>query len=739
MKQSSTPSASRARNWRVRSMVGVVIVLSLAGWWMFVRLRDPARASRPFRVGYQNAPPYQYVAADGSPAGPAIEIFTEAARRRHIPIEWIASPDGPEPNLRSGKVDLWPLIGDLPERRKILYISDPWVTLSFWMVSLESSGISTPKDTVGRNVWHVNVSIFTRLGQTNFPGAHLIPQPTNQSVLEGVCAGKVDAGMISGSRADTAEFRNMKVCQDVRLRFFPLHDGNVGFGIGASYKRSGADRAADVIRAEIGKMARDGTLPAIYFRSFLDPSNEATVVYYLTEAQERNFYMAVAIALLALVSVLLGWQTLRVRAARRVADAANVALEEQVVSRTTELTQTNRQLRQEMAGRKRAEETLRQAQKMEAIGRLAGGIAHDFNNLLTIITGYTHLLRESLRGTPALLEKVEVIAKAGDRASSLTRQLLACSRRQMTQPKVLNLNDLLSDMGTMLQRLLREDIELTISTYPRLGLIKADPGQIEQVIMNLVINARDAMPQGGKLVLKTANISFEKESANHYPGVEPGSYVRLTVSDTGSGMDADTRAHIFEPFFTTKGQGKGTGLGLATVYGIAEQAGGHIMLESEVGEGTTFHLYLPTVEGGVSREAHSAAPSPARGWETILVVEDQEAVRTLVCKIMQKNGYKVLPARDGREAVQLSQTKTNGRIDLIITDVVMPLMGGRELAQMLASSHPETKILYMSGYVDKEISQKEMPGLEFIHKPFTPEALAQKVREVLDEPHGVRC
>ena len=358
---------------------------------------------------------------------------------------------------------------------------------------------------------------------------------------------------------------------------------------------------------------------------------------------------------------------------------------------------------------------------------------------MTIITGYTHLLRESLRGTPALLEKVEAIAKAGDRASSLTRQLLAFSRRQMTQPKVLNLNDLLSDMGTMLQRLLREDIELTISTYPRLGLIKADPGQIEQVIINLVINARDAMPQGGKLVLKTANISFEKESANHYPGVEPGSYVRLTVSDTGSGMDADTRAHIFEPFFTTKGQGKGTGLGLATVYGIAEQAGGHIMLESEVGEGTTFHLYLPTVEGGVSGEAHSAAPSPARGWETILVVEDQEAVRTLVCEILQKNGYKVLPARDGREAVQLSQTKTNGRIDLIITDVVMPQMGGRELAQMLASSHPETKILYMSGYVDKEISQKEMPGLEFIHKPFTPEALAQKVREVLDEPHGVRC
>ena len=706
---------------------------------MAARLRDRARASRPFRIGFQQAPPYQYVPANGPPKGPAIEIITEAARRRHIPLEWVAAPEGPEPNLTSGKVDLWPLIGDLPERRKFLYISAPWVTISFWMVSLESSGISTPKDTVGRTLWRVDQSVFLRLARANFPGALLIPQPSNQKVLEGVCTGKADAGLISGSKADAASLRELQACRDAPLKFYFLRDGNVGFGIGASFKRRDAARAANAIRAEIGKMAYDGTLSAIYYRAFQDPSNEAMTVYYLTEAQQRNFYMSVVICMLAIVLALLGWQTLRVRAARRLADAANVALEEQVAARTTELTQTNRQLRQEMAERKRAEETLRQAQKMEAIGRLAGGIAHDFNNLLTIITGYTHLLRESLRGAPALLEKVEAIAKAGDRASSLTRQLLAFSRRQMTQPKVLNLNDLLSDMGTMLQRLLREDIELTISAYPQLHLIKADPGQIEQVIMNLVINARDAMPQGGKLVLKTADVSIEKESANHYPGVEPGSYVRLTVSDTGSGMDADTRAHIFEPFFTTKGQGKGTGLGLATVYGIAEQAGGHIMLESAVGEGTTFHLYLPTVEGGVSRETHSTAPSPARGWETILVVEDQEAVRTLVCEILRKNGYKVLPARDGREAVQLSQTKTKGRIDLIITDVVMPLMGGRELAQMVASSHPETEILYMSGYVDKEISQKEMPGLEFIHKPFTPEALAQKVREVLDEPHGVRC
>jgi signal transduction histidine kinase len=712
-----------------------MIVVAAAAWWLFARLHDPARASRPFRIGYHNALPYQYVAPDGSPAGPAVEVVSEAARRRHIPLEWVPGPEGPEVNLRNGRVDLWPLIGDLPERRKFLYISEPWVTLSFWMVSLESSGISSPKDTAGRSIWHVDQAVFVRLAKNSFPDAKLVPQPSNQKVLEAVCTGKADAGLISGSKADAADLGGMQACKDAKLKFSFLPNGNLGFGIGASFRRGDAEAAADAIRAEIGKMASDGTLSAIYYRSFFDPSNEAMIVYYLTEARRRELYMSIALALLAVVLALLAWQTVRVRAARHAALAANVDLEEQVAARTAELTEANRQLRQEMAERRRAEETLRQAQKMEAIGRLAGGIAHDFNNLLTIISGYTHLLRSALSKDPSLQEKVDAIAKAGDRASSLTRQLLAFSRRQMTQPKVLNLNDLLSDMGKMLQRLLREDIELTISTDPVLWLVKADPGQIEQVIMNLVINARDAMPSGGKLALKTANVSLNGDSATQYPGVRPGSYVRLTVSDTGSGMDAETQAHIFEPFFTTKGQGKGTGLGLATVYGIAEQAGGHVMIESAVGRGSTFHLYLPTVaatgtEGGLSKEAH-VAPSPAHGSETILVVEDQEAVLDLVCEILRRQGYEILTARDGREAVQLSET--NGNIDLIITDVVMPQMGGRELAQALASSHPETKILYMSGYVDKEISQKEMPGLEFIHKPFTPEALARKVREVLDE------
>ena len=742
MELASRSSASVSRNWRLWVLVGLIIVFSIVGWWIAARLRDPARASRPFRVGYQQAPPYQYAVGNGPPKGPAIEIFTEAARRRHIPIQWVPGPEGPEVNLVNGNADLWPLLGDLPERRKFLYISDPWVTIGFWMVSLESSGISTPKDTAGRTVWHVDQSVFVRLARKNFPGARLVSQPSNPSVLEGVCTGKADAGLVSGSKADAVDLRDMRPCQNAKLKFYFLPNGNLNFGIGASLKRPGADRAADAIRAEIGKMAYDGSLSAIYYRSFLDPSNEAMIVYYLTEARQRNFYMSVGLCLLAIVLALLGWQTVRVRAARRVADMANIVLEEQVAERTIELTSANRQLRQEIVERRRAEESLRHAQKMEAVGRLAGGIAHDFNNLLTIITGYSQLLRESLQHDTSILEKVNAISKAGERASALTRQLLAFSRRQVTQPKNLSLNDVLSDMGKMLQRLLREDIDLTISTDPALGLIRADPGQIEQVIMNLVINARDAMPQGGKLALATANVDLQEEVNGQHPAIPPGRYVRLTVSDTGSGMDADTQAHIFEPFFTTKGHGKGTGLGLATVYGIAEQAGGHITLKSEVGHGTTFYLYMPRVEAGdemVSGEPHisgAGAGGLARGWETILVVEDQDAVRTLVCEVLRRNGYTVLPARDGREALLVSQNN-GGRIDLIITDVVMPQMGGRELAKVVASAHPETKVLYMSGYVDKEISQKELSGLAFIHKPFTPEALAQKVREVLGHPAGV--
>ncbi len=380
--------------------------------------------------------------------------------------------------------------------------------------------------------------------------------------------------------------------------------------------------------------------------------------------------------------------------------------------------------------RKRLEVQLRESQKMEALGRLAGGIAHDFNNLMTIVIGYGDFLRTALEDNPLLQEKVEEIIGAGEQANSLTRQLLAFTRRQILQPRLLDLRSVLTEMGNMLRSVVSEDVDLTILSDSEPCLICADCGQIQQVILNLVINARDATPKGGKITVALTNLMREWEWTRVPAGAQPGPYVRLTVRDTGCGMDAETRAHIFEPFFTTKEQGKGTGLGLATVYGIVQQTGGHIVVESEPGRGTAFYVYFQRTEGTLPQESQAFGLRLAPGSETILVVEDQDGLRTLVCEILRRNGYSVLPAEDGRRALLLAN-KHSGRIDLVITDMVMPNMGGREVAEILPVSHPETRVLYMSGYVD-DINELLAHGHAFIDKPFTPEALLLKVRQVLD-------
>ncbi len=385
--------------------------------------------------------------------------------------------------------------------------------------------------------------------------------------------------------------------------------------------------------------------------------------------------------------------------------------------------------------RKRLSEQLREAQKMEVMGRLAGGVAHDFNNLMTIVTGYSELLRVALSSNPSLQEEVEQIYKAGEQANALTRQLLAFTRRQMLQPRLLDLNGVLADMGKMLRRLVREDIELSILSDPLLGLIRADRGHIEQVIMNLVINARDAISEGGTITVAVGNVVLDEgESHPDLPdGDQPSAYVRLSVSDTGHGMDAETRARIFEPFFTTKEQGKGTGIGLATVKAIVDQAGGRITVESEPGRGSAFHIYFPRAEGEIAEEKPMAAATPARGSETILVVEDLEGLRTLACEILSRNGYKMLAAENGREALLLSEKHT-GWIDLMLTDIVMPQMGGRDVAKAISRSRPDLKILFMSGYADETVDELLAHGQGFIDKPFHPEALLLKVREILDRP-----
>jgi len=381
------------------------------------------------------------------------------------------------------------------------------------------------------------------------------------------------------------------------------------------------------------------------------------------------------------------------------------------------------------------EAQLRQAQKMEAVGRLAGGMAHDFNNLLTVIRGYSELLLGRLGSTDAMRKDMEEVKKAADRASGLTRQLLAFSRRQFTVAKVLDLNALVANMDGMLRRLIGEDIvDLCTELEASAGAIKADPGQVEQVIMNLVVNARDAMPKGGRLTIETRNVTIGEEVRLDAVGVAPGSYVLLAVRDNGYGMDAETRLHLFEPFFTTKEKGKGTGLGLSTVYGIVKQSGGSITVESAPGRGTTFRIYFPRVEQEAQQIAESAeATDAARGRETILLVEDEPAVRGLVHETLRLQGYTVLEARHGIEAL-LASAKYVGPIHLLLTDVVMPQMSGPEVAEKILTVRPEIKVLYMSGYPDHPVFDQGGVSRQtgFLPKPFSPHVLAQKVREVLD-------
>ena len=384
--------------------------------------------------------------------------------------------------------------------------------------------------------------------------------------------------------------------------------------------------------------------------------------------------------------------------------------------------------------RKSVETQLLQAQKMEAVGRLAGGIAHDFNNLLTAIFGSSDLLLEDLTVDDQRRADVEDIKKAAQRAAALTRQLLAFSRKQVLALQVLDLNALIADLEKMLRRLIGEDIEFRTILTSDLGAVRADPGQLEQVIMNLAVNARDAMPQGGKLTLETANVDLDAAYAQAHAPLAPGRYAMLAVSDTGIGIDAQVKAHIFEPFFTTKEKGKGTGLGLATVYGIVKQSDGSIWVYSEPGQGTTFKIYLPRVEAAAEPPAPKPMPpASVRGSETILLAEDEEAVRNLMRRVLEAHGYTLLVAADGQEALRLADGH-KGPIHLLLTDIVMPNLGGRQLAERVVSARHATKVLYLSGYTDDAIVHHGVlePGIAFLEKPFTPQGLARKVRELLD-------
>ena len=389
----------------------------------------------------------------------------------------------------------------------------------------------------------------------------------------------------------------------------------------------------------------------------------------------------------------------------------------------------------DVSQRRLLEDQLRQSQKMEAVGRLAGGVAHDFNNLLTVITSYSQLVMEDMGAADPRRADLAEVQKAATGAATLTRQLLAFSRQQVLEPRVIALDEVVAGAGKMLKRLIGEDIELVTALAPDLGAVKADPGQIEQVVMNLAVNARDAMPDGGMLTIETVNQELGTEYTEQHRLVPPGSYVLLSVSDTGTGMDEATQARLFEPFFTTKEKGKGTGLGLATVYGIVKQSGGFIWVYSELGAGTTFKVYLPRVDEAVAAPPAPASPQSLNGTETILLAEDAAPVRSVAREVLRRHGYRVLTAADGRTALELADTHV-GPIDLLITDVIMPEMSGRQLADRLVERLTKLKVLFVSGYTDDAIVRHGIlePGIAFLQKPFSPESLARKVREVLDAP-----
>jgi two-component system cell cycle sensor histidine kinase/response regulator CckA len=388
----------------------------------------------------------------------------------------------------------------------------------------------------------------------------------------------------------------------------------------------------------------------------------------------------------------------------------------------------------DVTDRRRLEEQLRQSQKMEAVGRLAGGVAHDFNNLLTVILGYCDVLLQGLEPGP-LHEATQEVRQAGERAAALTRQLLAFSRKQTLVPEVLDLGDVVSGLSTMVVRLIGEDVKVSVVVSPGLGRVKADRGQLEQVVMNLAVNARDAMPKGGNLIFELQNVELDDAYAATHAEVKPGPYVLLAISDTGTGMDAETQKRVFEPFFTTKETGKGTGLGLSTVHGIVHQSGGAIDVYSEPGQGTTFKVYLPRFAGdaAVRRPVSGDHPALRAGSETVLVVEDEAAIRQLTKLILQKAGYTVLLAESPVAAERIAASHP-GPIHLMLTDVVMPGMRGPELAERLIRLRPDLRVLYMSGYTDDAIAHHGFldAGTEFLQKPFTPLRLTQKIREVLD-------
>ncbi|MGB6544815.1 MAG: PAS domain S-box protein [Candidatus Acidiferrales bacterium] len=919
-------------------------LLAILGMGLIRHSRNVRLHETSFRIGFYNTRMEHFPGPGGRPEGNTIDLLNEAARRGGIKLEWVYSPEGTDAAIESGRVDLWPVVGDLPERKGQIYISAPWTVSEFGLVSRDSDPVVGATRSP-----NVTLAIFSgttedKLSRRTFPNGQFLPVGSTSEQFSAVCAGKAQAAVVT---QNFDRFTLPQECQSVQLQMVDPPGFSVRFGVGASYRRPGAVEAADILRDELGAMDQDGSLVSTEFRWFDTSLTQTRGLFYLLAVERSERLIAAGAILLGAILMLLGWFIV---ARRRVADAlkeerrllrtlidnvpdyiyvkdaasrfvvANRAVarlmgvkspevllgkrdfdyfpkeiaaaffsdeqailrsglpllnkversvdaegfakwnstskvpwrdklgqvigimgigrditqiknaeekfhkafnaspepisistlsegryidvnesflritgygREEVIGRTSlelkfwEKPEDRARLieklsqdgsvrdmeipfrtkfgdqriglhsvaRIELAGQaciiysqkditeqKTLEKQFRQAQKMEAVGQLSGGIAHDFNNLLGVIIGYSEMLEENLGENPRLLKNVGEIKKAGQRAASLTRQLLAFSRQQVLETRVLNLNDIVADTEKMLQRLLGEHIEVSATLAADLGQVKADQGQIEQVILNLAVNARDAMPDGGRLTIETSNVELDEDYCMHHPPTIPGRYVALLVTDTGIGMDTATQTHIFEPFFTTKEIGKGTGLGLATVYGVVKQSGGCIWVYSEPGIGSTFKIYLPRVDAPIERVGPGSVVSILeRGSETILLVEDEDLLRTLTRTLLEQSGYTVLEAQGGSEALEIAR-RHNEPIHLLLTDMVMPGMKGHEVAKSLIAIHPELKVVYMSGYASFTGRGMLDSDAALLQKPFTRGALLSKLRAVLNlqnQPHAV--
>jgi PAS domain S-box-containing protein len=1052
------------RKWAIAALVSAALLASAAVGVGVIQHRRSARLLQgPFRIGFYNSLKQHFPDSSGQPSGSLVDLLNEAARRRGIQLQWVYSPQGPDAALETGQVDLWPTVGDLPERKGHLYISAPWRVIAYGLVSRANDPITSGSDSAEVSVAAFSGHVEEKLAKRQFPNAKFVYVASTVEQLSAVCDGSVQAAVIT---QNFNEFSLPQECRDVPLQMVDAPGFTINFGIGASYHRPGAVQAADVLRDELGVLADDGTLVNSEFR-WLDgtlPDTRAMLNVRAVERSER--WLGAGAIVLAAILVLLAWliserkrreealresdrrfkslfedallglyrttpdgkilmanpalcrmlgyesledlqncnveRDLHVSASVRgdfkkqmedsggivgmesvwkrrdgkamfvlesarvtrdsagrilyyegsvenvtqrkraedalseerwllralidnlpdyiyVKDAASRFLvanrgvaelmgaktpeevlgktdfdyfpvelatsffsDEQAIVRSGQalLDQEERTVDAEgnakwmstskvpwrdkhgkvigvmgigrdISERKSAEENfykafnaspepitiatlaegryldvnesflrvsgyrreevigrtsldleiwenaevrarilerltaegsvrdvevpfrtksgeqrvwlhsmnriefagqecvissqkditetkalalqLNQAQKMESVGRLAGGVAHDFNNLLSVIIGYSDVILANPGLDSHLQKQAEEIRKAGNRAAGLTRQLLAFSRQQVMEPKVLNLNSIVMETEKMLRRLIGEDIEFETRLATDMASVKADPGQIEQILMNLAVNARDAMPRGGRLIIETAEAELDEDYARHHPPCVPGWYVVLTVTDTGIGMDQETKAHIFEPFFTTKDVGKGTGLGLATVYGIVKQSGGYVWVYSELGHGSVFKVYLPRVDKSERRiPAGEIASETINRSETVLVVEDEESVRALICSILGQNGYTVLEAANPADALKIAQQVRT--IHLLLTDVVMPGMSGPAMAKKIEEMRPGLKVLFMSGYAGGFGAAHGLleDGMPLLQKPFSKNALLQRLSEAME-------